>query len=436
MLDAAENTSLLRRLAGPSTGKAGLAKDQTEINRIIAEASKGSPFYENERKKDEQVTRRIEVLLKKREELAKAADIAKLEANAERLIAELEATRDLSQIICHVDMDAFYSSVEVLDNPELADKAFAVTGGGVLSTASYEARKWGVRSGMATFIAKKLCPDLICVAHHFPRYIEMSKAVMSVMRKYDSNMASWGLDEAYLNLTQYCAAHNLTAEACVAQMREEVHRETKLTCSAGIAPNKMLAKICSDRNKPNGQYYLAPDRDSVMTFTHDLSIRKIPGIGRVTERVIESVGIKTCGDIYTHRAAISMLDKELGLKSLLRAYLGIASNVVEPWARESTKSVGSERTFKTISDTGRLLEKLDEIAETLESDLEHGGWCGRTITLRYKLDTFQSFTRAKTMDRYVKSKQDLFAVSTLPHPRCRYDPFHGIDGDSRWAKSL
>ncbi|KAG5647040.1 hypothetical protein DXG03_001410 [Asterophora parasitica] len=401
--------SFLKRLAGPSTGKAGLAKDQTEINRIIAEASKGSKFYDNEKKKDNEVTERIGRILKQRDDALKGVDIKCVEQSADRLIAELEGHRDLSQTIVHVDMDAFYASVKLLDNPDLEGKPFAV-GHGVLSTASYEARKYGVRSGMAGFVAKKLCPELILVDHHFSRYTEMSTAVMSVFRRYDPNLLAAGCDEAYLNITAHCESHGLTAAECVQDMRKAVFHETKLTASAGIAPTKMLAKISSDKNKPNGQFELPFNKESIVSFLYNLSIRKIPGIGRVNERLLESVGVKTCGDIFIHRATIYLMDKQFGSQFLFRTYLGITSNVVEPWGRGERKSIGFERTFSSLSDTKKILNKLEEISVELEKEMEETGWAGRTVTLKFKLDTYQVFTRAKSFDRWITKKEDLFAT--------------------------
>ncbi|KAG8898683.1 hypothetical protein FRB99_007231 [Tulasnella sp. 403] len=357
MTDAED--SLTRRLAGASVTKAGLALDQSEINRVIAEASKGSKFYENERKKDEELTEKIAKLLKTKDEMLKGANISVVEAGVDKIVAEIEATRDLTQTIVHIDCDAFYASVEVLHDPSLEGKAFGVSPG-VLTTASYEARKYGVRSGMpgvvSSFIAKKLCPHLILVPAHFSRYSEMSKQVMDVLRTRDPNMASVSVDEAYLNITEYCNSHDVTPEECVRQLRAEVQEKTKLTVSAGIAPNKMLAKvrnlrlvaarglgfndsmkICSDRNKPNGQYAVPFDRDSIIEFMKELPIRKVPGIGKVTERLLQAFDVKTCGDIYPNRAVISLMDHWLGLHSLLHAYLGIASNRVEPYKREERK---------------------------------------------------------------------------------------------------
>jgi DNA polymerase kappa len=141
----------------------------------------------------------------------------------------------------------------------------------------------------------------------------------------------------------------------VQEMRAKVKDETNLTASAGIAPNKMLAKICSDRNKPDGQFYLPFDRKTIIRFMHDLSIRKIQGVGRVNERLLEAVGIKTCGDIFTHRVTLSLMDKQFGLNFLLKTYLGIASNVIRPGQREERKSVGSERWAVCLSISTVLL---------------------------------------------------------------------------------
>ncbi|KIL62574.1 hypothetical protein M378DRAFT_12776 [Amanita muscaria Koide BX008] len=404
-----ETDSLVKRLAGPSTGKAGLAKDQTEINRIIAEASKGSKFYENEKRKDKELTEHIQRILKQRDEIMKDADIKKVEVLAEHKLAKLEAQRDLTQTVVHVDMDAFFANVELLFNPDLEGKPFGV-GRGVLSTASYEARKYGVRSGMPAFIAKKLCPELILISIHFSRYTEMSGKVMSIFKTYDPNMAVAGCDEGYLNITAYCQEHGITADECISEMRQKVFEETKLTVSAGIAANKMLAKICSDKNKPNGQFHLPFDAKSITEFMRELPIRKIPGVGRVNERLLDSIGIKTCGDIFTHRATVYLMDKQFGTNFLLRTYLGIASNVVMPHQREERKSIGSERTFTPLDDKQKILEKLQEIAQELEDDMESNGWTGRTVTLKYKLDTYQVFTRAKSTNKWVKKKEELFTI--------------------------
>ncbi|CAE6434629.1 unnamed protein product [Rhizoctonia solani] len=406
-----QSASLLKRLSGPSSGKAGLAKDQTEINKIIAEVSKGSKFYENEKRKDAELSVRIGKLLLLRDDLMKGARIVEIEAVVDKQLAEIESQRDFSQIICHADMDAFYATVETLDNPSLEGTAFGV-GIGVLSTASYEARKFGVRSGMATFVAKALCPHLNLLPMRFDRYSEMSDRVFSVLRKYDPNLLAAGCDEGYLNLTAACKEANESPEILVQRMREEVHKETGLTMSCGVAPNKTLAKICSDLNKPNGQYIMAFDRSTVLEFTKNLPMRKMPGTGRVTERILDSLGVRTCGDVFTHRAQLYLLSQQnkLHLHSLLCAYMGVHDNAVTPYTRDSRRSLGYERTFNPQNDPKILLETLDKIAEGLAKDCDNRGWAGKTLTLKYKLDTYQSFSRAKPLPKWVMTKEEI-----LPH---------------------
>ncbi|KAG8742832.1 hypothetical protein FRC10_000878 [Ceratobasidium sp. 414] len=298
-------------------------------------------------------------------------------------------------------MDAFYATVETLDSPNLAGTAFGV-GLGVLCTASYEARKFGVRSGMAT---KALCPHLNILPLRFHRYSEMSNRIFSVLRKYDPNLLAAGCDEGYLNLTAACEEANEPPEVVVRRMREEVHKETGMTA---------LAKICSDLNKPNGQYIMPFDRDSILEFTRTLPVRKMPGTGRVFERILDSLGVKTCGDVFPHRAQLYLLSQhhKLSLHSLLCTYLGVHDNGVAPYSRDSRRSVGYERTFQPQRDPKVLLETLEKIAEGLAEDCEKRGWAGKTLTLKYKLDTYQSFSRAKSLTKWTMKKEEI-----LPHAR-------------------
>ncbi|WVW84095.1 hypothetical protein I302_106124 [Kwoniella bestiolae CBS 10118] len=406
----ARQRSFERSLAGPSVGKAGLMRDQTDINRIIAEASKGSKYYLNQVRKDKELTEKIEWYQAKRDELMKMANIPKLESEAERILIEVEATRDLSQTIVHCDMDAFYAAVEVQRDPTLKGKAFGV-GRGVLTTASYEARKYGCRSGMAGFIAKKLCPHIIFTEMHFDLYIAASKSVREVLLQYDENLMMASLDEGYLNITPYMNANDMTAAEVVSQMRAEVEAKTQLTMSAGIAPNRMLAKICSDKNKPNGQYEMEFERTVITKFMRDLPVRKIPGFGRVTERCLEGLGVETCGDIFTHRAELLVMDHWFGFRGLCKAYLGIADNNVAPGKREERKSVGVERTFRDKTDDEDILNELTSIAEELEKDLERLQYSGKTVTVKYKLHTYENKTRAKSVGKYISTSKDILPIA-------------------------
>ncbi|KAH8119422.1 DNA/RNA polymerase [Phellopilus nigrolimitatus] len=390
-----QDPSFLRRLAGPSAHKAGIAKDQTEVNRLIAEVSRGSKFYNNEKRRDADWTIRINKILTRRNELLRESDIGRVEAKVDRLFAEMESRRDLSQTIVHVDMDAFFANVELQHNPELKDKPFAVVGLGIVTTASYDARKFGVRSAMPEFVAKKLCPEIILVPVDYKRVGVVSSKVMAICKQYDPNMLVAGCDEGYLNITEYLKEHNLDAA--------EV---TNLTASAGIAPNM----ICSDRNKPNGQFLMPFEREAVMDFMRDLPVRKVPYIGRVGERVLESIGVKTCGDIHSARAVIYLMPKKFSVDFLFKAHLGLSPTVLKPSLREERKSVGASRTFRPVHTKDAIFEKLEYIASLLERDLEAEGWAGKIVILTYKLDTFRVHTRRATFKRWISKKEDLVNI--------------------------
>jgi len=296
--------------------------------------------------------------------------------------------------------------VELKRDPSLKGKAFGV-GTGVLTTASYEARLKGCRSGQAVFVAKALCPELITVPNNFAAYVEASGQVMEILGSYDENLQPASLDEAYLDITDYCTQHQMTAEQVVTQLRNEVQEETGLTVSVGIGANKTLAKICSDRNKPNGQYAVAHDRQTIMNFMHDLPVRKIPGIGRVTERILSAVNVQTCGEIWEHRHELSLTFGN-SLDQLLSAYLGLGSTTVRPNDRRERKSVGRETTFRPTQDLEKMKAELRGCADQVEKDLERNHFKGRTVTLVAKKDTFQRFTRAKSGTAFWHKADDLF----------------------------
>lgn len=414
--DDAALASLRKRMAGPSSAKAGLAMDQDQINRTIYEVSKGSKFFENERKKDAQTTERINALLARRDDKLRqtppgSAEWLSIERKIEDLSTRMENTRDLSRIILHTDIDMFYAAVELARDPSLKGKCFGV-GSGVLVTASYEARRgYGVRSGMATFVAKALCPHLIVVKNDMASYVEASQKVMAVFEQYDENLAKASLDEAYLDITDYVEQDGGTIEEVVKRLRAQVKEQTQLTVSVGIAPNTMLAKISSDRNKPDGQYRVMPDRKTIVNFMDSLPCRKIPGIGRVNERILESLGVTTCGEIWGKRVELWLaLDGKIDW--LLKAHLGLGNTVVEPGKREERKSVGREHTFSPTSDVSALLDLLRQSADRVEQDLQRLEFKAKTVTLSAKRDNFQRFSRAKTVTRLVHRADDLFDITS------------------------
>lgn len=305
--------------------------------------------------------------------------------------------------IIHVDMDAFYASVEQHDNPELKGKPIAVGGGskrGVVSAASYEARTFGVRSAMPGFKARRLCPDLIFVKPRYDRYIEISKQVRKIFFSYTDLVEPLSLDEAYLDVTQNKKG-NPSATLIAKEIRQKILEKTGLTASAGISINKFIAKVASDYNKPNGQKTVNPEE--VITFLEELDIRKFYGVGKVTAEKMYQLGIFTGSDLK--KKSLEFLEGQFG-KSGAYYYTvvrGIHNSEVKP--HRIPKSVGAERTFsENLSSEIFMLEKLENIAEELEKRLTKSKVAGKTITLKIKYSDFTLQTRSKTLPYFVASK--------------------------------
>ncbi|KAL9614540.1 MAG: hypothetical protein Q9167_000990 [Letrouitia subvulpina] len=355
---------------------------------------------------DKNLTQKIDKIQARKRQLERtdtAFDLRK----ADEYVTDLELSRDLSQVIVHVDCDAFYAAVEELDRPELKEVPMAV-GKGVLTTCNYHARKFGCRSGMAGFVAMKLCPQLICLPLNFEKYTAKAREVREVLAEYDPRFQSASMDEAYLNITQYCSDHRLNLDDVVTQLRSEIYAKAKITVSAGIGPNAKIAKIASNRNKPNGQFRVASDRATIMAFMHDLPTRKINGIGRVFERELDAIGIKTCGDIFPLREYLSKLFGEKAFQFLMQVYLGLGHTNVRPAEEYERKSVGTESTFRDMSGKVQLRDKLRWIAEELEKDLTRTQVKGRTLVLKIKLHTYEVLTRQTVLPKAVSASGDLY----------------------------
>lgn len=380
-----------------------------QVSEIIYNTSKGSKFFNYEEARDRVLTEKIERILAEKARLERL-DLSSETRRADEYIAELELNRDLSQTVVHVDCDAFFAAVEELDRPELKTVPMAV-GKGVLTTCNYIARKFGCRSGMAVFVAKKLCPNLICIPQNFEKYNAKAQEIRAILVEYDPLFESASIDEAYLNITACCKENQIAPEEAVQQMRTRILEETKISVSAGIAPNAKLAKIASNRNKPNGQFYIPNDRNAIMDFMRDLPVRKVNGIGRVFERELDAIGIKTCGDIYPQRALLAKLFGEKAFQFLMQCYLGIGRTKIQPAEAYERKSVGTESTFPEISDKEAIREKLRWAAEELEKDLARTQFKGRTLVLKVKLHTFEVLTRQVVPPKAVCLAQDLYSFA-------------------------
>lgn len=298
--------------------------------------------------------------------------------------------------IIHVDMDAFYASVEQRDNPELRGKPLAVGGAaarGVVAAASYEARAFGVRSAMPSVTAKRKCPELIFVPPRFDVYRGVSAQIRAVFAEHTDLIEPLSLDEAYLDVTQNRL--NIASATTIAEMiRAKILLVTGLTASAGISYNKFLAKMASDQNKPNGQFVITPRQGPA--FVETLPVKKFHGVGPATAAKMEGLGIETGADLKER--SLPFLQQHFGKSG--RWYYQIARAVderaVEP--DRPRKSIGAEDTFATdIFDLDASLAELDPLIAKVWDYCEGRGIRGRTVTLKVKFADFQQITRSRTV---------------------------------------
>jgi len=312
--------------------------------------------------------------------------------------------------IIHVDMDAFYASVEQLDHPELRGKPVAVGGSskrGVVSAASYEARKFGVRSAMSSVMAKRNCPDLIFVKSNFERYREISAQIREIFYEYTDLVEPLSLDEAYLDVTENKKGL-MSATLIAKKIRNQIKEKTGLNASAGISVNKFIAKVASDINKPNGQKTVAPEE--VIEFLEELDIRKFYGVGKVTAEKMYRLGIFSGKDLKLKSE--EYLTEHFG-KSGAHFYnvvRGIHHSEVK--THRTRKSLGAERTFnENISSEIFMFERLENIAEEIERRLMKSKVAGKTVTLKIKYSDFTLQTRSKTISYYISSKELILEIA-------------------------
>jgi DNA polymerase IV len=311
--------------------------------------------------------------------------------------------------IVHIDMDAFYASVEQRDNPQLRGKPVIVAWRGnrsVVCAASYEARKSGVRSAMPAVRAERLCPNAVFLPPDFSRYRTVSRQVRDIFRRHTHLIEPLSLDEAYLDVTEnkMCLP---TATQVARTIREQIRTELQLTASAGVAPNKFLAKIASDWKKPDGLFVIQPNQ--VDSFLISLPIGRVPGVGKVTEEKLQSLGVQTIGDL--RRFELPMLEKRFGRYGvrLYELARGIDESPVIP--NRPTQSISAEDTFEydvPLAETEPMIRRLAELtwaASRKESRV------ARTVVLKLKTAEFKILTRSRTPSSPPSSCEELTAIA-------------------------
>ncbi|KAI3953276.1 hypothetical protein MKX01_042271 [Papaver californicum] len=356
-----------------TNAKAGMdGVDKEKVQKIVYEMSKGSKYFENEERKDAYINMHAQC------EKLTEMDISHYHMVADKRMVELEAARDLSRTWLHIDMDVFYAVVETLADPSLKGKPMVVGGMSMISTANYE---------------------LVFVPVHFTRYNYYSDLTRKVFQKYDHNFIAASLDEAYLDITEICKERSMSSEEIASELRKDIYEGTGLTCSGGVAPNLLLAK-------PNGQFVLPNDQTVVRTVISSLPIRKIGGIGKVTESLLREVfGIKTCDEMLLKRAFLYALFSSSSSDFFLSAAMGLGKTDA-PEGR-LRKSMSSERIFTATGDEAKLYEKLANISETLSTEMQKEGLYGRTLTLKLKTASFEVRSRAVTLPKFICSSEDI-----------------------------
>lgn len=308
--------------------------------------------------------------------------------------------------IIHIDMDAFFAAVEQRDNPELRGCPIAVGHSGrrgVVSTASYEARPYGVRSALPSVVAKRLCPQLIFVEPRFDAYKAVSEQIRAIFRQYTDLVEPLSLDEAFLDVS-----HHPSATIVAQKIKQQIYQTTSLTASAGVSVNKMLAKIASDYRKPDGLFVIPPEQ--IEEFVAQLPIEKFFGIGEVTAAKMHRLGIR-CGADLREWSRISLVH-QFGKAGNL--YYGYArgEDLREVTPHRERKSLGAEITFyEDIDNIERLQEELEALQQEVWARVKRHDFYGKSAVVKIKFSDFQQITRSKTMPTAIESFERLQAVS-------------------------
>jgi DNA polymerase-4 len=315
----------------------------------------------------------------------------------------------VAEPILHVDMDAFYASVEVAKDPSLRGKPVIVgglAGRGVVTSASYEARAFGVRSAMPTITAHRLCPDGIYLANDFDAYVDFSKRIRGVFNSYSPLVEPLSLDEAFIDVGGSVKLFGTPVD--IARRIKQDVAALGLPCTVGVAPNKFLAKLASAQGKPNG--LLVIKADAVKQFLHPLSVEALWGVGAATAETLRRLGLKSVGDVAT----IPRRTLERAIGDSMGAHLHLLANGIDdrPVTPDGpAKSVGSEETFTSdLDDTDVILREILRLADRTASRLREKGMCGRTVTLKVRWSNFKTITRSRTMEAEFDNAAEIYEV--------------------------
>jgi DNA polymerase IV (DinB-like DNA polymerase) len=304
------------------------------------------------------------------------------------------------RVIFHMDMDHFYTAVEEREHPEYKGNPVVVgsdpkegKGRGVVSTSNYEARKAGVRSGIPVSRAWKLCPEAIYLPPNFPLYIKVSKEIMEIAQRYADKFEQWGIDEAFLDVSARVKDY-AEAEALAKQLKREIKEKLHLTCSVGIGPNKLIAKIASDYHKPDGLTLVK--QDEAEAFLAPLPVRRLLWVGRKTEAKLKKLGINTIGDLARYDPTV--LAEAFGVMGTQMHLMARGIDRSEVEARTEVKSISHETTFEEDTDNAEaVLKALDQLAAEVAKETVAQKLFFKTVTVKVRYENFETHTRSKTL---------------------------------------
>jgi DNA polymerase IV (DinB-like DNA polymerase) len=314
------------------------------------------------------------------------------------------------RIIFHMDMDHFYTAVEEREHPEYKGKPVVVgadpkegKGRGVVSTSNYEARKAGVRSGIPISRAWNLCPEAVYLPPNFPLYIRVSNEIMAIARKYADKFEQWGIDEAFLDVSAR-VKDSAEAEVLAKRLKREVHETEHLTCSIGVGPNKLIAKVASDYQKPDGLTIVK--EDEAEAFLAPLPVRKLLWVGRKTEAKLKSIGVNTIGDLA--RFDPTRLAEAFGVMGTQMHLMARGIDRSEVEERTEVKSISHETTFEEDTDDSEtVIAALDALAAEVAKEVAGQKLYFKTVTVKVRYENFETHTRSKTLAYITNRPQDL-----------------------------
>ena len=394
--------------------KAGMNENTKDnINNIMEELTKNSDHYNKSQeniKKIDLVVREYKIKLQTL--YSNKILFNQMEQLKNERVELLKKQRKLDQIWFHIDMDMYFAAVEIRDNPELEHLPVVVGNSRMVATSNYVARKFGIVSAMPGFVALKLCHDLIFIKPNMKKYHDESVKIMDVLRDYDCNIEVKSLDEACMNVTEYLKKNNIEATEhnlinLVKEMKNKIYSATKLTASIGIASNKMLAKIASDKNKPNGFFIVENDENSEIDFMRNLKIRKIPNIGEKAEIKYNMLDIFICDDIGKKSVELFYLLPENTFDFIYKSSIGIGTNVHSDDKSLISKSMSRSFTFKLSKDDLFLSKTFHEIVDELYEDVMNDSIIAKTITVEIGNKLVQCVSSSKTILGYIETKEDI-----------------------------